>query len=76
MDSTRIHFHHQNFSYSVLLNIKPNMAAVLVNSFSAGAAIKQCPSASSYGNIDIDLSNLQNIVCQKSLIKNYYMSNF
>ena len=46
------------------------MAAILVNSFSAGAAIKQCPTASSYGKIEIDLSNLLNIKCQKSLNKN------
>ena len=52
------------------------MAAILVSSFSAGATIKRCPTAFSYGNIDIDLSNLQNIICQKSLIKNSSMSNF
>ena len=52
------------------------MAAILVSSFSAGATIKQCPTAFSYGNIDLDLSNLQNIICQKSLIKNSNMSHF
>ena len=31
------------------------MAAILVDSFSAGAAIKRCPTASSYGKIDVDL---------------------
>ena len=36
------------------------MAAISVNSFSEGAVIKRCPTASSYGNLDIDLSNLQN----------------
>ena len=52
------------------------MAAILVSSFSAGATIKRCPTAFSDGNIDIDLSNLQNIICQKSLIKNSTMSHF
>ena len=52
------------------------MAAILVSSFSAGATIKRCPTAFSYGNIDIDLSNLQNIICLKSLIKNSNMSHF
>ena len=33
------------------------MAAILVSSFSAGATIKRCPTAFSYENIDIDLSN-------------------
>ena len=42
----------------------------------AGARIKRCPTAFSYGNIDIDLLNLQNIICQKSLIKNSNMSHF
>ena len=45
------------------------MATILVSSFSAGATIKRCRTAFSYGKIDIDLSNLQNIICQKSLIK-------
>ena len=52
------------------------MAAILVSSFSAGVTIKQCPTAFSYGNIDIELSNLQNNICQKSLIKNSNMSHF
>ena len=52
------------------------MAAILVNSFSAGAAIKRCPTASSYGNKDIYLSNLQNNIFQKSLIKNSNRANF
>ena len=52
------------------------MAAILVSSFSAGATIKRCPTAFSYRNIDIDLLNLQNIICQKSLIKNSNMSHF
>ena len=52
------------------------MAAILVSSFSAGATIKRCPAAFSYGNIDIDLLNLQNIICQKSLINNSNMSHF
>ena len=52
------------------------MAAILVGSFSAGAMIKRCPTAFSYGNINIDLSNLQNIICQESLIKNSSMSHF
>ena len=43
---------------------------------SAGAAIKRWPTASSYGNIDIDLQNLQNIIYQKSLIKNSNRANF
>ena len=60
----------------VLINTKSNMAAILVSSFSAGTTIKRCPTAFSYGNIDIDLSNLQNILCQKSLIKNSTMSHF
>ena len=52
------------------------MAAILVSSFSAGATIKRCQIAFSYGNIDIDLSNLQNIICQELLIKNSTMSHF
>ena len=52
------------------------MAAILVSSFSAGATIKRCPTVFSYGDIDIDLSNLQNIICQKSLTKNSNMSHF
>ena len=52
------------------------MAAILVKSFSTDAAIKRCPTTSSYGNIDIDLSNLQNIIYQKSLIKNCNRANF
>ena len=52
------------------------MAAILVSSFSAGATIKRCPTAFSYGNLDIDLSNLLNIICQKSLIKNSKMPHF
>ena len=52
------------------------MAAILVGSFSGGATIKLCPTVFSYGNIDLDLSNLQNIICQKSLIKNSNMSHF
>ena len=48
------------------------MAAI----FSAGAAIKRCPTASSYGNIDIDLSNLQTIIYQKLLNTNYNRANF
>ena len=51
MDSTKIYFHHRNFSYSVPINTKSNMAAILVNSFNAGAAIKRCPTASSYMGI-------------------------
>ena len=47
-----------NIPGNLLINTKPNMAAILVNSFSAGAAIKPSPTAPSYGNIDIDLSNL------------------
>ena len=73
---SRIYFHHQFFEYNVLISTKSNMAAILVRSFSAGATIKRCPTAFSYGNIDIDLSNLQNIICQKSLIKNSNMSHF
>ena len=55
---------------------KSRMAAILVSYFSAGATIKRCPAVFSYGNIDIDLLNLQNIICQKSLIKNSNMSHF
>ena len=51
------------------------MASTLVNSFSAGAVNKQCPTAFSYGNIDILLADLLNIICQKSLNKNSYRSN-
>ena len=61
---------------AVYTHTKSNMAAILVKSFSAGAAIKRFPTASSYGNIDIDLSNLQNIIYQKSLIKNSNRANF
>ena len=39
-------------------------------------SIKRCPTAFSYWNIDIDLSNLLNIICQKSLIKNSNTSHF
>ena len=39
---------------NVLINTKSNMAAILVSSFSADATIKRCPTAFSYGNIDID----------------------
>ena len=52
------------------------MAALLVSSSSTGATIKRCPTAFLYGNIDIGLSNLQNIICQKSSIKNINMSIF
>ena len=51
------------------------MAAISVNSFNAGASIKRCPTVYSYGNIDIDLTNLQNIIYQKSLIKNSNRAN-
>ena len=51
---SRIYFHHQFFKYNVLINTKSNMAAILVSSFSADATIKRCPTAFSYGNIDID----------------------
>ena len=70
---SRIYFHHHFFFNR--MNTK-SMAAIFVRSFSAGATIKRCPTAFSYGNIDIDFSNLQNIICQKSLIKNSNMSHF
>ena len=54
----------------------PKWLPYMLTLFSAGAAIKRCPTASLYGNIDIDLSNLQNIIYQKSLIKNSNTANF
>ena len=44
--------------------------------FSAGAAIRRYPTASSYGNIDIYFLNLHNIIHQKSLIKKSNRANF
>ena len=55
-----------NFFYIMCLSAQnPTWMPYWLPLFSAGAVIKRCPTAFSYGDIDIDLSNLQNIIYQK-----------